>query len=210
MPWRLKMLSGISTVVTPTIDEFAAVPSDRRRAFVACLVTFHTVDYLTRPASPANMRRRLRIVSPEFALIDRVAHAFKHVSSDPQHSPRGRAFAMMKSDRGLLPGRGLRWRGDRGPATDGAQSRLTARTSLPPSGTQPCSFANGSTTKARPATFKCFSRSRSGRFAVCPAVIARRVRGCIGLVKPHPFAHRAPQSSACHSPKAFAVPARPA
>ena len=76
----------LETMVLPTIEEFGTVPSDRRRAFIACLVTFHTVDYLTRPASPADLRARLRHASPDFALVDRVAHAFKHVASGHKNS----------------------------------------------------------------------------------------------------------------------------
>ena len=68
-------------IVDPTITEFKANPASRRHAFLACVTTFHTIDYLTRPQKPGNLRRSFCDECEDFALVDRVAHAFKHVQS---------------------------------------------------------------------------------------------------------------------------------
>jgi hypothetical protein len=59
-----------------------------RHAFLACVTTFHSVDYLAHPRKPASLRKKILDQSPEFALVDRVAHAFKHVISGNAASPR--------------------------------------------------------------------------------------------------------------------------
>ena len=75
-------------IVDPTITEFKANPASRRHAFLACVTTFHTIDYLTRPQKPGNLRRSFCDECEDFALVDRVAHAFKHVQSmSPNQTP---------------------------------------------------------------------------------------------------------------------------
>lgn len=69
-------------IVEPTIIEFGDHPTSRRHAFLACLVTFHCIDYIAQPNSSRPLRQRFRKESPDFAIVDRVAHAFKHVKSD--------------------------------------------------------------------------------------------------------------------------------
>jgi hypothetical protein len=76
-----------SQIVDPTIADFESQPKSVRHAFLACVVTFHWIDYLTQPNASANLRRQFREESPGFALIDRVAHAFKHVESGHPQSP---------------------------------------------------------------------------------------------------------------------------
>jgi hypothetical protein len=71
----------LDEVVEPTIVDFEANPMSRRHAFLACVATFHSVDYLAHPRPPQQLRQRFNEQSPEFALVDRVAHAFKHVVS---------------------------------------------------------------------------------------------------------------------------------
>jgi hypothetical protein len=68
-------------IVDPTISEFAANRASRRHAFLACVVTFHTIDYFMYPEKPGNQRKSFRNESRDFAQVDRVAHAFKHVQS---------------------------------------------------------------------------------------------------------------------------------
>lgn len=80
-------LEYLDTIVAPTISEFERETTCRRRAFLACLVTFHTIDYLAAPKRSAGMRGRFREQSQEFLLIDRVAHALKHVKADALKSP---------------------------------------------------------------------------------------------------------------------------
>lgn len=75
-------LKYLDTIVDPTIAEFEKQPTCFRRAFLACVATFHTVDYLATPKNSAQiLRRRFCEESQEFLLIDRAAHAFKHVKS---------------------------------------------------------------------------------------------------------------------------------
>lgn len=71
----------LDQIVVPTIKEYATNITSVRHALLACLATFHTVDYLAAPKRPGNLRKELGEECPSFALIDEIAHAFKHVSS---------------------------------------------------------------------------------------------------------------------------------
>jgi hypothetical protein len=76
--------SYMNEIVDPTITDFEREPTSRRRAFLACVAVFHTVDYLAkRPGSPnrQNLRNQFR-KNTNFAAVDRVAHAFKHVQAE--------------------------------------------------------------------------------------------------------------------------------
>ena len=76
--------------VDPTIAEFEEEPACRRRAFIACLVVFHTVDYLAkRPGSPnsQNLREAFRSDNSSFAIVERAAHAFKHTKTGHENAP---------------------------------------------------------------------------------------------------------------------------
>jgi hypothetical protein len=65
----------IRQIVEPTIKEMVANRSSMRHAFVACLATFHTLDYLAGNRRRAVVRGEYRRLSPAFAAIDRIAHA---------------------------------------------------------------------------------------------------------------------------------------
>jgi hypothetical protein len=71
----------MTEIVEPTISDFEANPTSVRHAFLACVVTFHSIDYV--PKKSANRRKLFRKESPEFATVDRIAHAFKHVETGP-------------------------------------------------------------------------------------------------------------------------------
>lgn len=45
------------------------------------MVAFHAIDYLAHPSSSRSIRNRFRLESREFAIVDLVAHAFKHVTT---------------------------------------------------------------------------------------------------------------------------------
>jgi hypothetical protein len=62
-------------IVDPTLKDLASNPSSRRHAFIACVVTFHAVDYLARNKPKAILRAEYRRRSQAFAAIDRIAHA---------------------------------------------------------------------------------------------------------------------------------------
>jgi hypothetical protein len=77
--------------VEPTIEDFESNPTSVRHAFLACVAAFHAVDYLAYPRRSADLRQRLGLESPDFATIDEVAHAFKHVLAGNRTNPRLRA-----------------------------------------------------------------------------------------------------------------------
>lgn len=78
----------LDEVVEPTIKDFEANPTSVRHAFLACVATFHGVDYLAHPRKPQQLRQEFRRRSPDFELIDHVAHAFKHVTTGNPVNPQ--------------------------------------------------------------------------------------------------------------------------
>lgn len=79
----------IEVIVDPTYADFRAQPSSRR-AFLTCVAIFHAVDRVTFPRRPAVLRAHWRRQSLEFALVDVVAHHFKHVQSGDERIPADR------------------------------------------------------------------------------------------------------------------------
>ena len=76
----------LKEMVEPTLKDFEANPTSRRHAFLACVVIAHAVDYLEH-LQRANLRREaLKRRSPDFRLVDQIAHAFKHVRSSLKQS----------------------------------------------------------------------------------------------------------------------------
>ena len=57
------MLQFLDEVVEPTIRDFEADPTSRRRAFLACAATFHAIDYLAYPSKSAAIRSKLQAAS---------------------------------------------------------------------------------------------------------------------------------------------------
>ena len=76
----------LDEMVQPTLEDFEAKPTSRRRAFLACVVIAHAVDYLEHPRSPNQRRNELKDQSKDFRLVDQIAHAFKHVRSSLKQS----------------------------------------------------------------------------------------------------------------------------
>jgi hypothetical protein len=72
----------------PTIADFEQNPSSVRYGFLACVVLFHAVDYRAYPKSSSGLRQQWRKKSDDFALIDKVAHAFKHVATPSPSRPK--------------------------------------------------------------------------------------------------------------------------
>jgi hypothetical protein len=77
--------------VEPTIADFEKNPASVRLAFLACVATFHCVDYLAHPRSPRRMRQKWQRASKAFKTVDDVAHAFKHVKSGNPAKPNLKA-----------------------------------------------------------------------------------------------------------------------
>jgi hypothetical protein len=79
----------LDEIVEPTIRDFEERPTSRRHAFLACVVTFHSVDYLAydgrgrrpRKGRAGNLKRTFGKESADFHRVDQIAHAFKHVVS---------------------------------------------------------------------------------------------------------------------------------
>jgi hypothetical protein len=50
----------LDTIVEPTVAEYEHDRSSVRKAFLACVATFHTIDYLATASSAAAIRQRCR------------------------------------------------------------------------------------------------------------------------------------------------------
>jgi hypothetical protein len=86
------MLRYLDEIVEPTIKDFEANRTSVRHAFLACVTTFHAIDYLAYPNKrSASMRQKFRKNSSAFAIVDDVAHAFKHVETGDRRRPRLKA-----------------------------------------------------------------------------------------------------------------------
>lgn len=72
----------IREIVNPTVTEFTQHPASVRHGFMACVTLFHAVDYLAHPRKPQSLRQAWCKQSADFLVVDKVAHAFKHVESD--------------------------------------------------------------------------------------------------------------------------------
>jgi predicted nucleotidyltransferase len=68
-------------IVAPTIADYAQNVRSVRHAFLACVATFHTIDYFAKGREKNSLRTHMRKECTSFRLIDRIAHAFKHTES---------------------------------------------------------------------------------------------------------------------------------
>ena len=83
------MLRYLDKIVEPTIKDFEQNPTSVRHAFLACVATFHSIDYLAYPRKrPAMLRQKFGQRSPDFKIVDEVAHAFKHVVAGNRSRPK--------------------------------------------------------------------------------------------------------------------------
>jgi hypothetical protein len=82
------MVQYIEDFVEPTIADFQKNPMSVRHAFLAAVTVFHAIDYLAYPRKrSADLRQKFRRESTDFAIVDDVAHAFKHVSAGNRAKP---------------------------------------------------------------------------------------------------------------------------
>lgn len=77
----------------PTIADFEQNPSSVRHGFLACVVLFHAVDYCAYRKSSSGLPQQWRKKSDDFALIDKVADAFKHVATPSPSRPKQACIA---------------------------------------------------------------------------------------------------------------------
>jgi hypothetical protein len=79
----------LEEIVEPTIKDLEANRTSVRHMFIACVVVFHSVDYLAYSRKSTKPRQKFGNQSPAFKIVDNVAHAFKHVKTgnpdDPDH-----------------------------------------------------------------------------------------------------------------------------
>lgn len=73
----------LEQIVDPTIADFEADPTSVRHVFLAAVAVFHAIDYL----GANRYRKKFREDSSDFALVDRIAHAFKHVQTGNPGDP---------------------------------------------------------------------------------------------------------------------------
>jgi hypothetical protein len=86
------MAQYLDTIVEPTIIDFESNPTSVRHAFLACVATFHAIDYLAYPnKTKATLRQKFGKQSPDFLLTDHLAHAFKHVVVGRHDAPHLKA-----------------------------------------------------------------------------------------------------------------------
>jgi len=65
-------------IVDPTIAEFENDRRSRRRAFLACVATFHLIDYIGSKRGRQQRLENFRRECPAFDAVDRYAQTFKH------------------------------------------------------------------------------------------------------------------------------------
>jgi hypothetical protein len=74
-------------IVEPTIKELADNRTSIRHTFLACVAVFHAVDYLAYPKKARPLREQFNKESRAFAIVDDMAHAFKHVVAGNPANP---------------------------------------------------------------------------------------------------------------------------
>lgn len=77
----------LNEIVDPTVADFEKNPTSVRHAFITCVIVFHAVDYKAHPKRSSGLRGEYKARSGAFELIDRVAHAFKHVQTTRRDVP---------------------------------------------------------------------------------------------------------------------------
>jgi hypothetical protein len=86
----------LKDIVEPTVEDFVERPTSVRHAFLACVAVFHSVDYLAYPHRSQKLRQKFGRKSPDFAIVDDVAHAFKHVVAGNPENPNLRSNEVIK------------------------------------------------------------------------------------------------------------------
>ncbi len=74
-------------IMQPTIKDLVQNRMSKRHAFLACVVTFHMIDYLCGKRRKAVLRGEYRVQSAAFAAVDRIAHGRAEAQSGGARSP---------------------------------------------------------------------------------------------------------------------------
>jgi hypothetical protein len=71
-------------IVLPTVAEFKNEPRSRRRAYLACVVTFHLKDHL-KAAGEKGIEQTMRAAGHAFDVVRGVCNGTKHFQTDQTH-----------------------------------------------------------------------------------------------------------------------------
>jgi hypothetical protein len=74
-------------IMQPTIKDLVQNRTSKRHAFLACVVTYHMIDYLCGKRRKAVLRGEYRVQSGAFAAVDRIAHGRAEAQSGRARSP---------------------------------------------------------------------------------------------------------------------------
>ena len=89
--YKIETEQYLAEIVEPTIRDFEQNPRSLRHAFLAAVTVYHTIDYLYGgPKQASNPRKTFRDESKTFGIVERVAHAFKHVQFGNKEEPKSR------------------------------------------------------------------------------------------------------------------------
>jgi hypothetical protein len=84
----------MSQVVLPTVDEYLEATGDRRRAYLACIATYHVRDYLARADAVSNSKREIErstreierkmrgVCANSFEVVEGICNGSKHSGND--------------------------------------------------------------------------------------------------------------------------------
>ena len=86
----------LNEVVDQTIKDFEANRLSVRHAFIACVTVFHAIDYLAYPKRSRSLRQQFGKQCLAFAVVDDIAHAFKHVVAGDRGNPSLRADEVIR------------------------------------------------------------------------------------------------------------------
>jgi hypothetical protein len=74
-----------SIVVLPTVNEFLEMPGDQRRAYLACVASYHLTDYLAKAegASKKTIIKGMRgVCANSFDVVQGICNGSKHCGAD--------------------------------------------------------------------------------------------------------------------------------
>jgi hypothetical protein len=74
-------------IMQPTVKDLVQNRASKRHAFLACVVTYHMIDYLCGKRRKAVLRGEYRAQSAAFAAVDRIAHGRAEAQSGRVQSP---------------------------------------------------------------------------------------------------------------------------
>ena len=71
-----------SEIIAPTVREFADSRDDRRRAIIACIVTYSLAEYLRKAGAKQAWARTRKICADEADIVQGVCNGSKHCGPD--------------------------------------------------------------------------------------------------------------------------------